>query len=437
MFNIKTVLGISLAAASFNAFAEKQTIDFMFPSPVEGKFTQEMTKVIKHFNESQQDVEVRGIFTGDYDTTKMKAEAAVRAGQAPALVIMSANYTVDLAINDMISPMDELFKYSEDKVSANDFLEKNFWQPMHKNAQYNGVTYAIPFHNSTPIMYYNKKLFQEAGIKEAPKTWAELVDAAKKLTNTEKGQWGIMMPSTNNDYGGWILSALVHANGGQFNNPDYAGEVYYNSPTAKGALQFYKDLVFKHKVMPSGVLNSKQITAGFLSNKVGIVLLSTGSLGFMKENAKDVDFDVAFLPKKVRNAVIIGGASLVTFKGISEEQKKAAYKFLTYLVSPEVNGSWSRFSGYFSPRKASYDTPEMKEYIASYPPAKTALDQLQYAHPWYAMYETVPVRQAMENALAQVVSDEKKSVEDAANEAQKKADELMKPYQDKTALSVE
>ena len=53
----------------------------MFPAPVDGKLTMEMTRVIKAFNESQQDVEVRGIFTGNYDTTKIKAESAQKAGQ--------------------------------------------------------------------------------------------------------------------------------------------------------------------------------------------------------------------------------------------------------------------------------------------------------------------------------------------------------------------
>lgn len=38
----------------------------------------------------------------------------------------------------------------------------------------------------------------------------------------------------------------------------------------------------------------------------------------------------------------------MSFKGISDAQKKAAYQFLTYLVSPEVNGAWSRFTGYFA-----------------------------------------------------------------------------------------
>ncbi len=65
----------------------------------------------------------------------------------------------------------------------------------------------------------------------------------------------------------------------------------------------------------------------------------------MRENSKDFELGVAMLPAKEQRAVPIGGASLVSFKGINEAQKKAAYQFLTYLVSPEVNGAWSRFTG--------------------------------------------------------------------------------------------
>ncbi len=110
---------------------------------------------------------------------------------------------------------------------AGDFLHKEFWPAMHKNAQVMGTTYAIPFHNSTPILYYNKTMFDRAGIKQPPQTWAELLADAKKLTDESKGQWGIMLPSTNDDYGGWIFSALVRANGGKYFNEDYPGEVYY------------------------------------------------------------------------------------------------------------------------------------------------------------------------------------------------------------------
>ncbi|MEQ9877345.1 ABC transporter substrate-binding protein [Pectobacterium aroidearum] len=410
----------------------KESIDFMFPAPVDGKLTMEMTRIIKEYNQSQDQVEVRGIFTGNYDTTKVKAEAAAKAGDPPALVIMSANFTADLVIKDEILPMDELFKYGNEKATP--FLTKNFWPALHQNAQVMGVTYAIPFHNSTPTLYYNEDMLKKAGFNEPPKNWDEVVAVAKKLTDPAKGQWGIMIPSTNDDYGGWMLSALTRANGGAYYNADYPGEVYYNTASTKGALQFWRDLVYRDKVMPAGVLNSKQISAAFFSGKLGMTMLSTGALGFMRENTKDFQLGVAMMPEKERRGVTIGGASLVSFKGISEAQKKAAWQFMNYLVSPEVSGNWSRFTGYFAPRMAAYDLPEMKDYLAKDPRAAIALSQLQYAHPWYATYETVAVRKAMENQLAALLNDPAKKVDDAAAAAQKEADGIMKPYVDKTAL---
>ncbi|PWC17772.1 ABC transporter substrate-binding protein [Brenneria corticis] len=426
------VVALAVALLSASQALARQSIDFMFPAPVDGKLTMEMKRIISDYNASQDRVEVRGIFTGGYDTTKVKAEAAAKAGDPPALVIMSANFTADLVIKDQILPMDELFKYGDEQATP--FLSENFWPALHQNAQVMGVTYAIPFHNSTPILYYNETLLKQAGFDQPPQTWDEVVAVAKKLTDPAKGQWGIMIPSTNDDYGGWMLSSLTRANGGAYYNADYPGEVYYNTASTKGALQFWRDLVYRHKVMPAGVLNSKQISAAFFSGKLGMAMLSTGALGFMRENTKDFPLGVAMMPEKVRRGVTIGGASLVSFKGISEEQKKAAWQFLSYLVSPEVNGSWSRFTGYFAPRMAAYDLPEMKNYLAQDPRAKTALSQLQYAHPWYATYETVAVRKAMENQLAALLNDPDAKVDDAAARAQQEADGIMKPYVERTAL---
>ncbi len=81
-------------AISGTALAQEK-IDFMFPAPVDGKLTMEMTRVINAFNDSQKRWKSAGFFTGNYDTTKMKAESAQKAGQPPALVIMSANFTTD------------------------------------------------------------------------------------------------------------------------------------------------------------------------------------------------------------------------------------------------------------------------------------------------------------------------------------------------------
>lgn len=429
----KLITGLAAAGMISQAMAAT-SIDMMFPAPVDGKLTQKMNELVSRFNQQHPDIKVRAIFTGNYDTTKQKAEAAAQAGHPPAVVVMSANFTADLAINDAIMPMDELFKYGSNG-DATEYLKANFWPAVQQNAIYQGKAYSMPFHNSTPVLYYNKDLFAKAGIEHPPTTWKEFREDAAKLTDAKHGQWGVMLPSTNNDYGGWVLSSLVHANGGSFNNPSYPGEVYYNAPSTIGALTLWDDLIFKDKVMPKGVLDAKQIDAQFLSGRLGMTILSTGSLGFIRSHAKSFDLGVAMLPAHVRKGVIIGGASLVSFKGLDEDQKKAAYELMSYLISPEINGEWSRFTGYFAPRKAAYDLPAMKQYLAKDPRAKVAFNQLQYAYPWYSTYETVAVRQAMENQLAAMISDASMTPQQAAIAAQQKADQLMAPYQQQTVFN--
>jgi sn-glycerol 3-phosphate transport system substrate-binding protein len=142
---------------------------------------------------------------------------------------------------------------------------------------------------------------------------------------------------------------------------------------------------------------------------------------------------VAFVPRAMVNAVPIGGASLVIPKGNSPEREKAAWTLIKWLTSPEIAGGWSRFTGYFAPNRHAYELPAMQDYLKQNPDAMVALDQLAYAKPWFATYNTVGVRKAMEDQMQAMLSG-KQSPEQAAANAQKGADELMRPYVEQTAL---
>ncbi len=422
-------LALALATAALPAWAQTR-IEFFFPVPVDGKLAKEMTRLVKVYNDSQKEVEVTAVYTGSYDDTKLKAQAAAKAGKPPSVVLMSANFTVDLKLSGDIISLEPMLK--ADETTRADFL-KEFWPAVHANATVDGELYGVPFQNSTPLLYYNVAHFKEAGLDPAkpPRTWAEFVDDAKKLTKGDR--YGFVMPASY-DYLGWLMEALSMSNGGRYYNEDYGGEVYYDTPTMLGAARFVEDLIFKHKVMPQGVTEAGGVSTAFLAGKASMVMLSTGSLSFIREKMKD-GYNVAFVPRNVRNAVPIGGASLVMFAGQSDEQKKAGWKFIKWLTTPETIGGWSRFTGYFAPRKTAYDLPEMKEFIAKHPDAKVALDQLAYAKPWFATYQTVAVRKALEDEI-QAMMNGKIKAEQAVKEAQKKADELMRPYVEQTSLKL-
>lgn len=426
----------ALLALALSGTAHAETaIDYFFPVPVDGPLAKEMTRLIGEFNKAHADVKVTPVYTGSYDETSIKARAAAKAGKPPAVVLMSANFVVEYKVAGEIEALDG-FATAAGKTP--DSFMNQFWAPLHANARFDGKIWGVPFHNSTPLVYYNVNHFKEAGLNPDafPKTWVEFVDAAKKLTKRDGDtvkRYGFMMPQ-GYDYLGWLTEAFNMSNGGKYFNEEYPGEVYYNTPTMLGAVTFINDLIRKHKVMPDSVQDAKAVSTAFFAGDTSMILYSTGSLASIRAGAS-FPYKVAFVPANVRNAVPIGGASLIMFKGLTDDQKKAAWTLMTWLTSPENSGAWSRFTGYFAPNKAAYDLPEMKEFLAKNEDAKVALDQLAYAKPWFATIPTVPVRKAIEDEVQAVING-KKTPKDAIADAQKKADELMAPFVAKTALQL-
>jgi sn-glycerol 3-phosphate transport system substrate-binding protein len=221
-------------------------------------------------------------------------------------------------------------------------------------------------------------------------------------------------------------------NGGQYYNHDYGGEVYYDAPSTLGALTLIDTIVNKLKAMPPGVSDANACTSALFAGKLATMLLSTGSLSFVRTNMK-LPYKVAFLPESVRHAAPIGGASLLLPRGNTPDRQVAAWTLINWLTSPEIAGEWSRFTGYFAPRKAAYDLPEMQQYLAQHPDAKVALAQLEYAVPWFDTFNTVAVRKAMEDQVQAILSGKTTPAEAVAT-AQKNADALLRPYVEQTAL---
>ena len=427
------LIGAAVAASALASpalAADSVQIEMFFPVPVQGPLASQMQKLIARFNQEHADIVVTGAYTGSYDDTNLKTRAAIKAGKPPALSLMSANFVREYAINDEAEPFDDLITSSG---STPDVFFQRFWSPLHPNARIDGQIYGVPFHNSTPLLYYSVDAFKDAGLDpdHPPADWSEWLDYAKKLTKPDGSRVGLMFPGTY-DYCGWLTSGLAMANGGQYYNHEYGGEVYYNTPSTVGALSFLDALVNGAKAVPPGVSDANACTTAFFSGRAGMIMLSTGSLSFIRNGMKS-PYKAAFLPKGLRHAAPIGGGSLICPKGNSPERRAAAWTLVQWLTSPAISGEWSRFTGYFAPNKAAYDLPEMKTFLADHPDAKVALDQLQYAVPWFDTFQVVAVRKAMEDQVQALLAGSVKPADAAAN-AQKAADALLAPYVNQTAL---
>jgi sn-glycerol 3-phosphate transport system substrate-binding protein len=432
----RTALGAALAlpavaALAVPALAAGPTeIELFFPVPVQGPLATKMKELIDRFNAQQSAVKATAVYTGSYDDTSLKTRAAIKAGKPPAAVIMSANFVREYVINGDIDPFDPIIEQNGKSTAA--FFDE-FWPALKPNAVIDGKVYGIPYQNSTPLLYYNIEAFKEAGLDadHPPQNWADWLAAAKQLTKPDGARWGLMFPGTY-DYCGWLTSAWTMQNGGQYYNHDYGGEVFYNAPSTLGALTMMDAVVNKLKAMPPGVSDANACTSALFAGKLGMMVLSTGSLSFVRNNMK-LPYKVAFLPQSVRRAAPIGGASLILPKGNTPDRQAAAWTLIQWLTSPEIAGEWSRATGYFAPRKAAYDLPEMQKYLSDHPDAKVALDQLQYAVPWFDTFNTVAVRKAMEDQVQAILS-AKTTPAEAVVAAQKSAEALLRPYVEQTAL---
>jgi len=413
--------------------AQATDIQMFFPVPVQGKLSAEMQRLIERFNSEHPDIHATAVYTGSYDDTDLKTRAAIAAGKPPAAAIMSANFVRQYVIAGQADSFDGLIRGDGETPDA--YMDK-FWPALRVNATEGGHVYGVPFQNSTPLLYYSVDAFRDAGLDpdHPPATWEEWVADLRRLTRTEDGKttrWGFMMPESY-DYCGWILSALAMQNGGQYFNQDYGGEVYYDAPSTLGAVSLIDDMVHRWHVMPEGVFDPNGVTSAFFAGRSAMMILSTGALGFVRDGMK-TPYRVAFLPARLRHAAPIGGGSLILPHGASAEQQKAAWVLVKWLTSPEIAAGWSRFTGYFAPVRAAYDRPDMQDYLAKNPDARVALDQLQYAQPWFATVNTVGVRKAMEDQLQAVVTG-RATPQEAVSRAQKAADALMRPYVEQSAL---
>ena len=165
------------------------------------------------------------------------------------------------------------------------------------------------------------------------------------------------------------------------------------------ALQYWVDLSGKHKVMPPGVIEWGTTPKDFFERKTAMMWTTTGNLTNVKNNAK-FDFGVAMLPAGKRRGSPTGGGNFYVFKkSDAGQQQAAAVKFAKWMTSPERAAQWGIDTGYVAVRADAWETPAMKKYVAGFPAAAVARDQLQYAVAELSTHDNQRVTKALNDGL--------------------------------------
>lgn len=334
-----------------------------------------VNEIAAAFNESQDAYEVKPVYKGNYTETMTSAIAAFRAKKQPAIVqVFEVGTASMMAADGAIYPVYKLMREKGESFRQDGFLSAvtGYYTTA------DGDMLSMPFNSSTPVLYYNKEMFEKAGIKQAPTTWKQMGEVSQKLLDsgakcgftTAWQSWTQLENfSARHD-----LPFASKANG--FDGMDTRLE--FNGKAQVAHIQQMGDWQ-KSGIFSYGGRRSDS-SAKFYSQECGMFIQSSAGYAGIKRNAKFA-FDVSELPydesviKQPKNT-IIGGASLWVLKGKSDEQYRGVASFLSFLSRAEVQADWHQFSGYLPITEAAYQLSEGQGFYQQNPGTDVAVKQM-------------------------------------------------------------
>ena len=217
-------------------------------------------------------------------------EAGAQGGDLPDVFWMHSNYSQKFMSNDILLDL-------TDKVPQSSTVDMaNYYQDIAELYQYDGKIYGIPKDYDTIGLWYNKTMFDEAGISYPDETWTwdTFAEAAEKLTKADGSQYGFTSPASFNQDGYYNL---IYSMGGSVLSEDKTKSMWNSEETVAAMNWWYDNLVTK--AMPTQQVmaeNTPDVMLG--SGKAAMVFEGSWMIAAMKGNEYIVsNCDVAVLPK--------------------------------------------------------------------------------------------------------------------------------------------
>jgi len=339
-----TVLGI------WPAVAQAKT-EIIWWHAHSGFLADRVNEIVAKFNASQSEFGVKALYKGSYPDTLAAGIAAYRAKTHPHIIQVYEVGTQTMLSSGAIYPVFQLMKDEGIKIDWADYLSvvKSYYSK-------GGNLYSMPFNSSTPILYYNKTIFEKAGLDpmHPPATFEEIEKCAKAAVSR-----GITKIGFTVSWPSWTLMENMHTWHDQpfaNNNNGYSAMATQLKINGKIGVQilsllarWQKEGIFTYS--GRGSKGDQIITNG----QAAIGLASTALVGTLTRTAK-FDWGTGYLPRWAeypQGNSIIGGASLWVMKGHKREYYKAVAKFFEFLGQPEQQAWWHANTGYFPLTRAA------------------------------------------------------------------------------------
>lgn len=390
-----------------------------------GNLNDAIDHLVDEYNNSQDKYFVKAEFQGEYDDalTKLRSSASGKEVGADLVQVfdLGTRYMID---SGLIKPIQDFV--DEDNYDTSQ-LEDNLLAYYTVDGKLN----SMPFNSSTPLLYYNKDMFDKAGVKP-PKSLEEMKEVGQKLKDSGETD----MPISIGIYGWWVeqfmskqgLDLFDNENG---RNANPTKTVFNDNDGVLNVLKAWKELE------DAGIAPNVGKQGGipeFNSGTSAMTFASTASLAqILSEVGDRFEVGTAYFPgvkASDNHGVSIGGASLYALDSGNKEKMDATWDFIKFLVSVDSQTYWNANTGYFPVNKGVLETDDFKKLIEKSPQFETAIDQLHDSTPDdQGALSTVfqESRQIMEKYIEDMLNGNV-SPEDASSSMAKEIDDSLESY---------
>ncbi|MFN8528609.1 MAG: ABC transporter substrate-binding protein [Anaerolineae bacterium] len=409
-------------------------VDFYYPTAVDAPVNQIIQGYADAFHELHPDITINPVYTGSYTQTRDTITTEIGGGGAgPDVAVMLTTDLYSFIEEGMVVPAQQFIDTMDDSAA---FVDDFFPSLLVNSKDETGTIWSVPFQRSTPIMYYNADMLREAGFDAPPVNRDELLQMAQALTLPNGERWGLLVP-----YAGgfpiWMFQVFAIGNGRNITG-ETPNIVYLNDPQVIDALTFATELGTTYAVGPLGGSVWGDTVPAFLNGQAAMIFHTTGSMTNILTNAT-FDVGAAFIPAGLPNdegtgyGVPTGGGNMYIFNPAGQERSPeeldAAWQWVQYLASPEVQSNWGAATGYIAARQSAWELDPLMSLAQDHPQYITARDQLQYAAAEFTSYRAIDTQNIINAALSGVISGAETDAAAAMASAQEQIDALLAEYQ--------
>jgi multiple sugar transport system substrate-binding protein len=286
--------------------------------------------VIAAYENEQPDVDVKMIEASDRDDLIARLSTSFAGGSPPDLFLLNYRFYGPFAARGVLEPI-------EDRVDDSDvFQQEDFYEEAMDAFRFNDELTCLPQNISSLVVYYNKDLFQKAGVAEPKEGWKwdDMVAAAKKLTKDENSDGKAEVYGLGVEASLIRLAPFVWSAGGDLvDDTENPAHFTLETDEAQLALERFLQLHVVDKVTPGEEeVEAEDDETRFQNGRLAMVLSSRRSTPTFR-TIQRFDWDVAPLPQHSEQAGILHSDAYCLTK--ASDNKDAAWSFMEYALGPE------------------------------------------------------------------------------------------------------